>query len=1315
MNPSSTWPIIRSNVDNITSTRALITTDSLPNPRRNWGGITRAVTGDVDFDKTNIEYIEFWMMDPFINVTNNTPNNPRGQIDDGINPPKANTTGGKLIFHLGSVSEDVMKDGRHAFENGLPPDGNQAETIENVWGRVTTQQYLTNAFDNSASARPNQDVGLDGIINSNEADFYADFINNLSLTGSPLERILEDPSADNFQYFLGTELDSEDAKILQRYKDFNGMENNSPVNAGTTDYTPVGTTLPDNEDLNGDNTLSDLEEYYEYELELRPGELEIGKNHIVDRVTNDINGDQVSWYLFRIPIKQPDRVQGEIDGFKSIRFIRTILTDFSEPAVLRMAKFQLVGAQWRRYNGSLREKDLLETPEYFDSKFNVSVVNIEENGTPSPGKTPYVLPPGINRDIDNTSPIYRENNEQSMVLCVDDLQDGDARAAYKNITLDLINYGRMKMFIHAESDQLFSDTVTAFIRLGTDFVENYYEIEVPLVLTPQGSNDPEVIWPSENEINVAFNELYALKSTRNRLNFNINLPFSQPLRQYEITVLGRPDLSTVQTVMIGIRNPGSPDKSPRNICIWANELRVTEFDKTAGWAANARLNAKLADLMTVTGAMRYTSVGFGGIQQRISERTREETFQYDVSANVALEKFFPDKLGLKIPMFVSYEERTITPKWDPLDPDIPLEASLLSIENEEDRKNYKNIVEDNAVRKSINFTNVRKVKTNPEAKNRFYDIENFGLTFAYSKASQSNVYRAEYINKNIRGGIAYNYNNSNPSSWEPFADSKAFKSPFLQLIRDFNFSPSISNLGVRWDLDRRFIKTQLRNANLTTEGILPTFEKFFVFNRFYNFRWNIFKSLSIDYNSRVNAIIDEPPGDINSGAKRDSIYTNLKKLGRMKTFDQNIGLTYRIPIDKIPLTDWTNADLRYGVGYTWTAGAIDQADTLGNIIQNNRDIGVNGKIDFVKLYNKINFLKDINSPARPSRRPPTRSEQQDSLQVRKSDMKGLKGILRFLMMIRSANVSYSQRRGTVMPGFTPTPFLFGLDSDWSAPGLDFILGSQSTDIKDKAVENNWLATSEFLTFPFTQYYNQDLKITGNIEPVSDLRIQLAANKLSTASYQEIFRYDTDTLPDGSIGQVPTTFAPTRTGSYNITIIALATSFRKDDADNNSLTFQNFEQYREVIRNRLNDVNPSGEYNLNSQDVLIPAFLAAYADKDPNKIALTSFPKWPLPNWRVDYAGLSKIPAFKEVFTSVNLTHSYSSTYSVSNYTNSLYYEDFIDLNYPIENTMPAIRENENGDLVPVYVISQVLITERFAPLNRFKPQNQKPAYRQGRI
>ncbi|HLF34896.1 MAG TPA: cell surface protein SprA, partial [Cyclobacteriaceae bacterium] len=524
----------------------------LPNPEGNWAGITRAITSDVDFDKTNIEYIEFWMMDPFINTTNGEPNNPLGQIDDGINPPRANTTGGKLIFNLGSISEDVIKDGRHAFENGLPAEGGTSGTVDNAWGRVTTQQYLTNAFDNSSAARPNQDVGLDGIKNTEENNFFSNYINSLNLSVQAREEILADPSGDNFRYFLGGDLDDNDAKIFERYKDFNGTENNSPLVLGAEAYPPVGTVIPDNEDLNGDNTLSDLEEYYEYVIDLKPGQLEVGKNHIVDIVTNNENGDHVSWYLFRIPIKKPTRVQGDIEGFKSIRFIRTLLTGFSEPVVLRLAKFQLAGSQWRKYNASLREKDLTEPPEEYDPDFIVSVVNFEENGSQVGGKIPYVLPPGIRRDIDNTSPINRLNNEQSLELCVEDLEDGDSRAVFRNISLDLISYGAIKMFIHAETQQNFTDTLTAFLRMGNDYTENYYEVEVPLIITPQGTkvSEEELIWPEKNEINISLNEFYAIKSERNRANFNINLPYRKQVNQYKVTIVGRPELSSVQTVMI---------------------------------------------------------------------------------------------------------------------------------------------------------------------------------------------------------------------------------------------------------------------------------------------------------------------------------------------------------------------------------------------------------------------------------------------------------------------------------------------------------------------------------------------------------------------------------------------------------------------------------------------------------------------------------------------------------------------------------------------------------------------------------------------
>jgi cell surface protein SprA len=1278
----------------------------LEDPEGNWGGITRAITSDVDFDKNNIEYIDFWLMDPFLDGEN-------GRVLDGENNTN-NTTGGKLLFNLGSISEDVIKDSRHGFENGLPPDGDKTRADSTSWGYVTNQQFLTNAFDNSTEARSNQDVGMDGLRSEEEVSFasYQEFLNAVNtLNPEARERILADVSADDFQYYLGDELDAQDVKILERYKNFNGTENNSPiVTDANADFTPSGTNLPDNEDLNKDNTISDLEEYYEYEIDLQKGQLQVGQNFIIDKV-EALNHPGVFWYQFRIPIRQPTRIQGNISGFKSIRFIRMYATEFVQPVVLRMAKFQLVGSQWRKYLGNLYERGIYEIPEPYDPRFNVSVVNIEENGSTddSNNNIPYVLPPGINRDLDNTSPIVREQNEQSLLLSVRDLKDRDARAVYKNIATDLINYKRLKMFFHAQEFEspLDDDELTAFVRLGTDFTDNYYEIELPLKVTRPGTTDRRAIWPLENEIDLAFDELYALKSLRNQMGVSTDLPFSDTVETenttYRITVEGRPELQTVQTVMIGIRNPESPDGAPKSVIVWANEMRVAEFDKSAGWAANAYLNAKMADFMTVTASTRYTSFGFGGIQQRIAQRTREETFEYDVSANITLDKFLPEKSGIKIPMFVSYENRKITPHFDPLDPDIPLESALNAIEDPQERQDYKKLAQDRTERRSINFTNVRKVKTKEGAKSHIYDIENLSVTYAYADATQSNVNTESYVMKSHRGSLAYNFSPQG-GMVEPFKESEKLNSKYLQLIKDFNFSILPSNLSFRADLDRRFIKTQLRNSDLTTTGIRPMYEKFFTFNRLYNLRWALTKSLSIDYDARANTIVDEPFGDLDTQQKKEVMWQNLKDFGRMKNFDQNISVNYRLPLDKLPLTDWINADLRYSVGYAWNAGAWSEIDSLnlqkilGNTAQNRREIGGTGKIDFVKLYNKAKFLREINTPPRRSSRSrsrPVRTQPQDTTETKK-ELKGLKGIARFLMMLRSVNASFNVREQTMLPGFANNPFLFGLDENWESPGWEFIFGSQSTAIRQRAALNGWMVQDTLFSQPFTQMRSYDMNLKAQVEPFKNFRIMFDARKSAMGNFNEIFRVNSDPGGEGGIYDGLNT---SRGGSYSITINTLGTSFEKDFADNTNPNFNKFEQNLEVIRRRLNEMQVAdGEFALQSQDVMIPAFYAAYTGQDAKEVPLSPFPKIPIPGWQVDFSGLTEIEALSEVFSSINIKHGYNSTYSINNYSNSLLYQDGLELDTFLDNYFIPTDTNELGQFVPPFLMDQVVIQERFSPL-----------------
>ena len=1270
----------------------------LNNPETNFGGITRAITSDVDFDKNNIEYIEFWLMDPFLPGKN-------GRVLDGIYNTN-NTTGGELIFNLGSVSEDVIQDNRHGFENGLPADGDTLKTHRTPWGRVTTEQYLTNSFDNSTEARYNQDIGLDGVRDDEEPIFYKDFIESIEpvVDQDALEKILADPSADDFKYYLGSEYDENDIKVLERYKNFNGTENNSPIASNiNSSYTPSGTNLPDNEDINRDNTISNLEEYFEYKINLKPGGLQIGRDFIVDEVVNNINGDNVTWYQFRIPVRKPTGKFGNISSFKSIRFIRMYVTGWRQPVVLRLAKFQLVGSQWRKYDGNLYQRGIYEIPEPYYANFNVSVVNIEENGSAAGGKIPYVLPPGIKRDYDNTSPILRQNNEQSLKLCVSGLKDRDARAVFKNIVTDLINYGKLKMFFHAEEngEPLNDDDVTAFIRLGMDFNQNYYEIELPLKVTPPGSHDVHEIWPEENTIDLALDELYKLKSRRNNLGLDINIPFSDTVGRHHIMVLGRPDMQSIQTIMIGIRNPESPDGMAKSVCIWANEMRVTDFDKTPGWAANAYLNTKLADFANVTASTRYTSFGYGGIQQRIAQRTREESFEYNVSANITLDKFIPEKAGIKIPFYVSYENRHITPKFDPLNPDIPLKASLQAIPDAKKRAEYNKMVQDRTERTAYNFTNVRKVKTKKNAKTHIYDIENISLTYAYSSVRHTNVNTESNEMKSYRGSLSYNYSPKG-GLVEPFKNAKKLNSKYLKLIKDFNFSFLPSNLSFRTDLDRRYIRTQLRNSDLTTTGIKPTYEKYFTFNRMYNLRWSITKGLSFDYNARANTLVDEPPGELDTPEKRQIMWDNFKKFGRMKNFDQNMSFNYRLPLDKIPLTDWISADTRYAVGYSWSAGAWSPIDTLnvqrylGNISQNHQDMGITSKVDFVKLYNKSKFLRAINTPPRRRSNARTRPSAQDTTSEKPKEMKFAKGLIRLLMGLRSVNISYTVRNGTMLPGFMPYPHLFGMDKHWSAPGWDFIFGSQDPGVRDRFAQNGWFAMDTLVSMPFTQMRSYDLNLKANIEFTRTFRIQLDARRSATGNYQELFRVTTDATGTGIYQGVN----PARTGAYTITVLTIGTAFKRDFGDNISPVFQQFEKNLDIVKARLDQLNPDPEYSYarKSQDVLIPSLIAAYTGKSASEVGLTPFPKIPFPGWRIDFSGLSKIPALKEIFSSISINHSYSSTYSITNYANSLLYSQDLELDRDLVSYPLPTEGNENKEWVSPFLMNTVVISERFAPL-----------------
>ncbi len=940
---------------------------SLRNPEDRWGGIMREIQSN-DFEAANIEFIEFWLMDPYVEQ----PENP----------------GGDLYINLGNISEDVLKDSRKSFENGLPsgPEVKQVDTT--AWGRIPLVQSLVPAFNNDIEARKYQDVGLDGLSDDDERSFFSTFLDNLKavLTPEAYARIADDPSSDDFHYYRGSDYDQMRLGILERYKNYNGMDGNSPSFEQTKESYPTsGSTIPDVEDINRDNTLSESESYYSYHVSLRKQDLDVGRNFIVDKVVDEAefeNGKKssVTWYQFRVPITEFESRVGDIQDFKTIRFMRMFLTNFSDSVILRFAKLDLIRGEWRKYSLPFAQGSESWTgSEPSSGSFDISAVNIEENA----GRQPinYVLPPGVTRQIDPSQPQLTQLNEQSIVLKVNQLEDGDARAAYKNVSLDIRQYNKIEMEAHAEAVEgspLDDHELSAFIRLGSDYTGNFYEYEVPLKLTPYGRYDKDkeadrrIVWPAENRFDIDLTLFQKVKQARNNA---LRVPGSEvePTSVYSITdskgnrvsVSGNPNLANVRTIMIGVRNPvGGKDNLPKSGEIWLNELRLSDFNEQGGWAANGRLTTRLADLGSFTFSGNTSTPGWGSIDTKVQERDKEQTYSYDLSTNLELGKFFPEKTGVSIPVYAGYSESIINPQYNPLDPDIPLKVALDNAETKEERDSIKNIAQDYTRRRSLNFTNVRVIKK--EGKPRIYDLANWSASYSFNEIFSRNIGTEFYAQRRYRAALNYTYN-ARPKPVTPFAKSKMLRSPYLRILRDFNFNYLPSMLSFRTDLNRSYMERKLRNLNNPYLEIKPTVKKDFLWNRYYDFKFDLTRSLKLDFSATNIARIDEPEGRMDKyaddyQAKRDSILQELKSFGRTTNYTHQINATYNLPINKIPLLNWINVSTRYNATFGWDVGPIlkDPSIDLGNTLKNSNTAQLNGQLNLSNLYNKVPYFKTLS-------------------------------------------------------------------------------------------------------------------------------------------------------------------------------------------------------------------------------------------------------------------------------------------------------------------------------------------------------------------
>ena len=1255
------------------------------NPKDNFGGIMRSLNS-TNFEQGNVEYIQFWVLDPYVG---------NGQTPD--------SNSGKIYFNLGEISEDVLKDGRKQYENGLGPD----QILVNpqpLWGDVPASQSLIYAFDTNADNRTNQDIGLDGLSNAKEASTYTNFASE------------PDPAGDDYTYYLNTS-----GSILDRYKNYNGVDGNSAVDIN--DANRGASTVPDVEDINRDNTMNTINAYYEYSVDMQPN-MSIGQNYITDiRTTNQTlpNGSttEARWIQFKIPVSQPQNTIGNISDFRSIRFMRMFMTGFSDQVTVRFGALDLVRGEWRRYTNTLDFNDTNVDDDRTD--FDVLAVNVQENNEKCPVN--YITPPGVEREqLYNNNTVINQN-EQSLALRVsgDGLQPEDSRAVFKNVSIDMRQFKKLKMFLHAESlpneTAIQDNQMVGFIRFGNDFTQNFYQIEIPLKVTLPSSTSnsdcsplsAEAVWPEDNEIDLSLALLTQLKIQAMSID-----PSTLPLdgiyysdndsskpdgdgnSKLRLGIKGNPNFGLVRNLMVGLKNSDAHQDIKGEV--WFNELRLADMDNQGGMAAVLNVDSNLADFATVSATGKKSTIGFGALEQGPNERSREDTQQYNIVTNLNLGKLLPAKWGINLPFNYAVGEETITPEYDPFNQDIKLNQLLANTVNEAERENIKNRAIDYTKRTSINFIGVRKERS-PEQKQHVYDPENFTFSQSINEVERHDFEIEDYVDQQVNTSVDYAFT-FQPKPVEPFKNTKFMKkSSYWKLLSDFNFNYLPSNISFNTDIIRQYNRQQFRQVD-GVEGIAidPLYRRNFAFNYQYGFNFNLTKSLKLNYTASSSNIVKNYLNEDNEPIDTFTIWDSYWDIGDPNQHMQQLVLNYEIPINKIPLFSFVKANYSYTGDYSWqrASNAMSEIEidavtyNLGNTIQNANSNNLNATFNMDTLYKYLGLTKAKSGGAsRPKPAAPKPGEKivkTNTPQATKNSpfMDGFIGVL---TSVKNVQMNYTYNSGTVLPGYTPSIGFLGS----SRPSLGFIFGSQD-DVRYEAAKNGWLTNYPDFNQNFTQVTNKIFKTTANVDLFPDLKIDLSLDR----SYSENFSEQYD-VTDGQYNAR----SPYSTGIFSISAVLIKTSFSTSN-ETASAAFDDFRQNRLTVANRLasqrgidvtNPVNLDAEgyplgYGKNSQAVLLPAFLAAYSGSNAADVSLGIFRNFPIPNWAVKYNGLMRYDFFKKNFKRISLQHNYRASYTINSFRSNFEYD---------KNPNGT---DASGNFYNKTIMSNINLVEQFSPLVR---------------
>ncbi len=1292
----------------------------LPNPEDNYGGITRQLTS-TNFEQSNVEFIEFWLMDPFY-------------TNGGIEEALTQSTSGTIIFNLGNISEDVLKDGRKQYENGLPATTVGFTDNASTIGQVPVNQSLIYAFDSEGQARVNQDAGYDGLTDQLERDPNA-FPEGAAFSSLP------DPAGDNYQFYLQAE-----GTIVERYKDYNGTEGNSPTSVSNENR--GNTTFPTAEDVNRDNTMNTIDNYFEYEIPIFAN-MNVGNDNNTGFISdvrvitnpNVLNGQNrnTRWVRFKVPIYEPSNLNepNAPSDFRSIRFMRMVVTGFDQPVLLRFASIDLVRGDYRRYiqMGNPDNNPTSGLNVFDDNDVVVTSVSAEETAG-------YVTPPGVFREqLINNNTTIRED-ERSLALTVNELKGEDGRGVYKNFNVDMRQYENLELFLHAEnlpnktsgdSDFITDDELYAFIRMGNDFTNNFYQIEIPLKISETSTN-ADAVWPVANRLNIPLSLLREIKSevlVRGvATNVNPDGSLNSFIREdnngnnIAIKIKGNPNIGDVRVMMVGVRNNLSNTLgNERSGTVWFNELRLSDLKNQGGWSAVGSMDGNIADFATVSASGRVSTIGFGGIEQGPNERSNEDLVQYDLTTNVNLGQLLPKKWGLQIPFNYSRGEELITPQFDKFYEDLELDQILDSAPGQRQKDSILNVNTEYTKRQSFNVIGLRKDRTG-DAKPMPYDVENFAFSGTYNQTDHRDFEIEKSLEQSVRLGGTYDFS-FQPKEIEPLKKVKFLgRSKYFDLLKDFNFNLLPTSVSVSSNINRQFSEQVFRDITLGPDDLgLPALtQRNFLFDWQYGVNYNLTKSLNFSFNSANNRIVKNFIDDEGNIDDEIDIWSGVLDVGDPNFHSQQLQVNYEIPFNKIPLFKFLRSTYSYTADFQWTKGSealknLEGIPDLGNTIQNANVHTVNGSLDMNALYKYVGLTKKKPGRGKKAKKKKgkddKKEEGKDASKVAGKDKKSkkkssklsvadkaLNSLIGLVTAVKKVNVNYQQDNGIFLPGYLREPGFVGT----LKPSVGFTFGSQA-EIRDIAARNGWLTLYQDFNQQYREVEGRQLNIQASVNFLKDLQIDISASRNFSETYTENFRVNLDgggfTPENIDINDPYSSLSANTFGNYTISTVLFNKPFGKSDQFT-SRTFDNFRANRIVIARRLaleRGIDPSIDtdgdgfpdgFSGTNQAVLLPAFLAAYTGVNPEKVQTGAFKDVPIPNWDVKYTGLMNLKWFKKRFKRFSMAHGYRANYTINQFQANL---DF--------NPNNTEELDQGGNFKNKLLFSSINLTEQFSPLIRF--------------